>query len=161
MPGTYRIEPLHPARVDQAYTLMRLIAPGLDLSDWRDFCRTLSAPCRARSCSAVVVCNPRAYVQGLCMAQARQIPGGGPVIEVPVLLAASAADPEGVEAALTTHLTGLTGQHGGCPLRIWKHHPTAWRRLGTESAFSDEEYVACDAGLRLPGESLLSPPPVR
>ncbi len=125
--STYRVEPLGAARVDQAFTLIRLVAPTLELKAWRAFCRNMGGA-TASSRALSVVINPRGYVQGLCLTELKDHPLHGRIVDVPVFLATSAADEEGVAGALLGHLGHLSRLNGDCPARIWTERDDVWSR---------------------------------
>ncbi|MBS7541361.1 hypothetical protein [Ancylobacter lacus] len=125
--NTYRVEPLTADRVDQAFTLIRLVAPTLELKAWRAFCRTMGGAAASSRALSVAI-NPRGYVQGLCLTEMKDHPLHGRIVDVPVFLATSAADDEGVAGALLAHLGHLSRLNGDCPARIWTERDDMWPR---------------------------------
>ncbi len=53
--------------------------------------------------------NPPGYIQGLCAAAARQHPAHGRILDVPMWVAASAADETGIVLCLLDHLRLVAG----------------------------------------------------
>lgn len=131
MNKSYAVSPLSEDKVDRAFPLMRCVEPDLDLDDWRRFCREeLGKTGHDGGAGAVFVAsNPRGYLQGLCVAS---LPAGereARVLEVPIFIAASVADRDGVAAEMMEFLEAYCRDKVCGGIRIWPLDRDNWKRL--------------------------------
>jgi hypothetical protein len=141
MPFTYSIDHINPDQIDQAYPLVSLVAPTLDLDTWRALCRNV-ADRRVRSPDlddVIVAMNPPGHIQGLCVAAVRSRAGHGRLLDVPIIVITSAADEAGVAADMLAYLKALGEAENCASLRIWTSEQEDWsKRLGNlKSQFWD------------------------
>ncbi len=96
----------------------------------------------------VVASNVGRYVKGLCIHAVREHATYGQLLDIPLLVVASAADPEGVMAELVDFLRGKRDLSGCRGMRFWTPGGETWvRRL-------DPEYIArADHGLFMPASA--------
>lgn len=131
MNKNYAVSALSEDKVDRAFPLIRALEPDLDLDDWRRFCREgLGKTGHDGSAGTVFVAsNPRGYLQGLCVAALPEGEREARVLEVPIFIAASVADGEGVAAEMMEFLEAY-GRDKVCGgIRIWPLDRDNWKRL--------------------------------
>ncbi len=147
MRNAYAIEPIGPRTIDKAYPLAKVIAPDLLQLEWRQFCQSSSearfdAPEAER---IVVALNAKAYVKGLCLYVIRDHTTYGRVLDVPFLVTASAADGEGVAAALVEFLRAKCDERICSGIRFWTMNSETWSRR-----MKPELIAGSDHGLFMP-----------
>ena len=112
----YSIAPITLEAADRAYPLLTAIAPTVSLDEWRRFCRAAASPlagderASGREQAALAV-DSRKHVKGLCIYSIRDHWFYGRLLDVPVFIAASAADAHGVAIELLQFLPG--GEQSG------------------------------------------------
>ncbi|MQT12208.1 hypothetical protein [Segnochrobactrum spirostomi] len=136
MNKSYAVSPLSEDKVDRAFPLIRSLEPDLDLDAWRRFCREGFEETGHNGIAGTVfvASNPRGYLQGLCVAALPEEAREGPasqarVLEVPIFIAASAADRDGVAAEMMEFLEAY-GRDKVCGgIHIWPLDRDTWKRL--------------------------------
>jgi hypothetical protein len=135
---SYSIAPISPETLDRAYPLLRAVAPTLAQEEWRQHCRKLTTrladkdPANGRE-EIVVAVNSQGYVKGLCLYSIRDHWIYGRLLGVPIFVVASAADAEGVSAALLRFLQGKCDRLVCSGVRFWMMADQIWdRRLNEE-----------------------------
>jgi hypothetical protein len=103
-----------PWDVERSYPLLYGGAPSATLEKWRQFC----ARNQREGHKVLVVRNAAQYVQGLCAYFEIEHVSRGRLLEVPLFLIASAADPQGVADALVSVLQRTCGERGCVAVRI-------------------------------------------
>jgi hypothetical protein len=155
MDRSYAIEPVGPRTTDKAYSLAQIIAPELSQPEWRQLCQsceTSNAPSdEVQREQILVALNAEAYVKGLCIYAVRKHATYGRVLDVPVFITASAADGEGVAAALINFLKAKGDQSVCSGIRFWRTTRETWRhRLKVENI------ARSDHGLFMPASAIES-----
>lgn len=117
MSATYGVGRISAGQIDQAYSLVTLVAPMLRLDAWRALCRNIGTH-RPDLDNVIVAINPRGYVQGLCITAVRNHSVHGPILDVPIMVVASAADEAGVAAEMLAYLKMLGHSQGCANMRI-------------------------------------------
>jgi hypothetical protein len=150
MPVTYLLEPIGPETIERVYPLVHTVIPDLSRHEWMQSCHcsgVAEGDCAARREreEIVIARNAKGYVKGLCMYTIRDHQTYGRLIDVPFLIALSAADGEGVAAELIDFLMGKC-DGSICPgIRIWDMNGETWGHRHSPS------YIArSDHGLFLP-----------
>ena len=148
-PSCY-VEPIGPETIDRAYPLARAVLPALSKHEWWQFCRSHDlAEGRPRTVGereeVVVARNVKGYVKGLCIYATRDHATYGHLIDVPLFIASSAVDGEGVTGELINFLRSKCDQSVCSGIRFWAIDGETWaQRL-------NPDYVArSDHGLFLP-----------
>ncbi len=121
MSATYGVGRISADQIDQAYSLVTLVAPMLGLDAWRALCRNIVSRVTHRPDldNVIIAINPRGYVQGLCVTAVRNHAVHGPILDVPIMVIASAADEAGVAAEMLAYLKMLGRSEGCASMRIW------------------------------------------
>jgi hypothetical protein len=134
----YSVKPIPREAVDRTYPLMRVVAPALGLHEWRQFCQNIASPLSGGEHAgekeeAIVATNARGYIKGLCIYSIREHWFYGRLLDVPIFVAASAADATGVGAELLQFLQ-ITRDKAGCSgARFWAMGDESWdRRLNKD-----------------------------
>jgi hypothetical protein len=150
MSPSYFVEPIGPETIDRAYPLARAVLPALSKHEWWQFCRSPElAEGRPRTVGereeVVVARNVKGYVKGLCIYATRDHATYGHLIDVPLFIASSAVDGEGVTGELINFLRSKCDQSVCSGIRFWAIDGETWaQRL-------NPDYVArSDHGLFLP-----------
>jgi hypothetical protein len=115
--------------------------------EWWKFCQShdSSHADRVETERIVVALNAKTYVRGLCIYAIRDHLTYGRVVDVSFLVAASAADGEGVAVALVDFLRAKCDECVCSGVRFWTMDAGTWARR------SKPEHVAsADHGLFLP-----------
>jgi hypothetical protein len=139
----YVIEPIDRRTIDKAYPLAKLVAPDLPQLEWREFCQSCEPSTVQRNVGEgeriVVVLNAKRYVKGLGIYAIRNHATYGRLIDVPLLLTASAADGEGVAAALVGFVVSKCDDLACSGIRFWATNSDTWahRREPDRIARSD------------------------
>jgi hypothetical protein len=142
----YTIKPIGPRSIDKAYPLAKVIAPRLLQLEWRQLCQS----CESSNARAdvgegeriVVALNADAYVKGLCLYMIRSHATYGRVLDVLSIVTASAADEEGVSAALIDFLIDKCEECICSGVRFWTMNSETWaRRLKPEHIASSDHGV--------------------
>lgn len=105
MAGIYSIERVSGEDITRAFPLLSGVAPQLDLERWRAYCEGRDPAAKGQT--AFVARNAAGYVQGLCAFTKVNHLRYGAVVEVPVFLVASVADPRGVADDLLEALSAV------------------------------------------------------
>jgi hypothetical protein len=128
--ATYSISHIKADQIDQAYPLVSLVAPTLDLDGWRALCQNVAE--RRVYCpdlnDVVVAMNPRGYIQGLCVTTIRDHPIDGRLLDVPIVVITSAADEPGVASDILAYLSDLGRAENCASIRIWTSEREEWSR---------------------------------
>ena len=150
MSPSYFVEPIGPETIDRAYPLARAVLPALSKHEWWQFCRSPDfaegrPPIVGEREEVVVARNVKGYVKGLCIYATRDHPTYGHLIDVPLFIASSAVDGEGVTGELINFLRSKCDQSVCSGIRFWAIDGETWaQRL-------NPDYVArSDHGLFLP-----------
>jgi hypothetical protein len=127
--------------------LAKVVASDLLQLEWRQFCQARS---NDRSGAAeteriVVAVNAKRYVKGLCVYSIRDHATYGRVLDVPFFVTASAADGEGVAAALIDFLRAKCDESVCSGIRFWTMNADTWARR-----LRPEHIARSDHGLFLP-----------
>jgi hypothetical protein len=166
LPPTYKVSRMSVGQIDASHCLVSLIAPELDLEEWRTVCRNL-LDCKDDQFDQddiAVATNTRGYVQGLCVSGARKHWVDGRILDVPIFVAASAADADGVAIDLLYYLKRLAKTKACDRIRISTSGRDSWRRYfeAQEIAHSDHgTIIVLDATKRdfsdwiAPGDSII------
>ncbi len=133
MSGSYIVEPIGPRTVDPAYLLARACGYALRLGEWQALCQSLgSAPAgdegRGNGARALVARNAQGYLKGLCIYSITDDSPCGRLLDVPILVVVSAADPQRVTAQLVGALRSECEQSDCAGVRFWPMRPDAWTR---------------------------------
>jgi hypothetical protein len=137
MPACYIVEPIGPRTVDRAYPLARACGCALTLGEWQAWCQALVL---ARACDeaigdgALVAREAQGYVKGLCVYSTRDVSPYGRLLDVPIFVVVSAADPQGVTAELVGALRSKCERSGCSGIRFWPMRPDAWTRRQSPEA---------------------------
>ena len=130
MPGIYTIEAIGVRSADRAFPLARVAAPSLSYEEWRQLCgshKSKETPTDSSDKEEIVVArNADGYVKALCIFAARNHPIYGRVIDVPVLVVASAADNEGVTADMLEFLRSKCDGSKCSGMRFWAMDKEIW-----------------------------------
>jgi hypothetical protein len=108
MSGIYTVEPIAGAEIRQALPLLYGLGSQIDCERWRAFCERRD-PAADRQ-TVLVARTEDGYLRGLCAYTVLGHLEYGTIIEVPVFVIASAADPDGVADQLLDVLTSLSRQ---------------------------------------------------
>jgi hypothetical protein len=140
----YAVGPITVPHVDQAFPLVRLVAPRLGIEEWRTFCRHSGRkrPLRPNQDDIVVAVNGFGYVQGLCISALRGHVVHGRILDVSVFVVTSVADEIGVAIDLLRHLRALAQTEGCDGIRLWVREHDDWARH-----LDDHEIEHSDRGL--------------
>jgi hypothetical protein len=143
----YTIELIAPRTIDKAYPLAKVMAPNLLQLEWREFCQSCDSSDAGRweEERVVVALNVNDYVKGLCVYAVRAHSTYGRVVDVPFLVAASAADAEGVAAALVEFLGAKCDECVCSGIRFWTMDADTWARRS-----KPEHIASSDHGFFLP-----------
>jgi hypothetical protein len=148
MQNIYAIEPIGRRTIDRAYPLAQTVIPALTQHEWRQCCHSngrSSFDPEAEREEIVVARNVDGYVKGLCVYAIRDHATYGRVVDVPLIVAASAADGEGVTAELLEFLRTRC-DHAVCSgIRFWVMDAETWSRR-----LRPEHIARTDHGLFLP-----------
>jgi ribosomal protein S18 acetylase RimI-like enzyme len=106
----YTVAPLRPQDIEQSRVLLELLLPPATLEKWRQSCEA--------SRKVLVLRNSKNYMQGWCAYQEIDDPVRGRLIDVPFLLVASAADPQGVAHELLRRLQRVYRERNCSAVRI-------------------------------------------
>ena len=148
MSYSYTIEPIGPKTIDRAYPLAQTAIPALSQHEWRQCCHSnglSSFDPEAESEEIVVARNADGYVKGLCIYAIRDHASYGRVVDVPLFVAASAADGEGVTAELLDFLRTKCDRSVCSGIRFWAMDTETWSRR-----LRPEHIARTDHGLFLP-----------
>ena len=148
MSYSYTIEPIGPKTIDRAYPLAQTVIPALTQHEWRQCCHSngrSSFDPEAEREEIVVARNAERYVKGLCVYAIRDHASYDRVVDVPLFLAASAADGEGVTAELLDFLRTRCDRSVCSGIRFWMMDTETWRRR-----LRPEHIARTDHGLFLP-----------
>lgn len=146
----YSIAPITLEAADRAYPLLTAIAPTVSLDEWRRFCRAAASPlagderASGREQAALAV-DSRKHVKGLCIYSIRDHWFYGRLLDVPVFIAASAADAHGVAIELLQFLQGVSNRAVCSGARFWTMGAQAWSRR-----HSEDEFRRTDHGVFVP-----------
>jgi hypothetical protein len=150
MLGTYIIEPIDSKTLDRAYPLAKAVIPTLPQHEWRQLCQSgdflTARPETIGEGEAIVTArNAKGYVKGLCVYAIRRHATYGRLVDVPLFVAASAADGEGVALELLNFLCAKCDAFVCSGIRFWAMDPEAWgRRL------KPDHIARSDHGLFMP-----------
>ena len=145
---TYTIEPIGPRTIDRGYPLAQAVIPTLSQDEWRQICHANGLPSfdpEAESEEIVVAQNADGYVKGLCVYTIRDHASYGRLVDVPLFVAASAADGEGVTAELLDFLRIKCDRSVCSGIRFWAMDTETWSRR-----LRPEHIARTDHGLFLP-----------
>lgn len=144
LPPTYKVSRMSVGQIDASHCLVSLIAPELDLEGWRTVCRNLldRKDYQSNQDDIAVATNPLGYVQGLCVSGVRNHIANGRILDVPIFVAASAADADGVTIDLLHYLKRLAKAKACDRIRIWTLGGDNWRRH-----FDAQEIARSDHGV--------------
>jgi hypothetical protein len=148
--SSYSITPLAPDAADRAYPLIRAVAPDMGLHEWRRFCQNVASPLGSRARAgereeAVLATNSRGYAKGLCIYSIRDHWFYGRLLDVPIFVAASAADATGVAADLLQFLQTARDRTGCSGVRFWAMSGDSWARR-----LDEDEIRRTDHGFYMP-----------
>jgi hypothetical protein len=85
---------------------------------------------------AIVARNERGYVKGLCIYSVRDHFPYGRLLDIPVLIVASAADPQGVAAEFADYFRLECSRSRCSGIRLWTMLPNGLARRSTEEDFN-------------------------
>jgi hypothetical protein len=148
MSGGYTIEPIGPQTIDRAYPLAQVVIPALSQHEWRQCCPSSglsSFDPEAEREEIVVARNAEGYVKGLCIYAIRDHMTYGRVVDVPLFVAASAADSKGVTAKLLDFLGTKCDRSVCSGVRFWAMDAETWTRR-----LRPEHIARTDHGLFVP-----------
>ena len=145
----YCVKPIAGETIDRAYPLMRAVAPALELREWRQFCQN-AAPDGGRDKTSdreqiVQAIDPQGYVKGLCIYALRDHWFYRRLLDVPIFVAASAADAAGVAAELLQFLQTARDDAGCSGVRFWTMGGQSWERR-----LNEEDIHRTDHGIFMP-----------
>ncbi len=124
MSATYIIEPIGPRTMDRAYPLARVMSFAQSLEEWREFCISARSPAvRNYRGRVVVASNESGFVKGVCIYSIRDHFLYGRVLDVPILIVASAADPIGVALDFVSFFRSECGRSNCSGVRFWTTRP--------------------------------------
>ncbi|SCW87605.1 hypothetical protein SAMN02927900_05980 [Rhizobium mongolense subsp. loessense] len=129
--GSYEIDILRPHLVDCAYLLVQAVVPTLTLAEWQQTVKSF-----LKLEKVVTATDRQGVVRGLCIYCIRDHEVVGKLLDVPFLVAASAADDEGVARALLNHVKAVANSARCASIRIWTLEPDNWRRMRDPAFFS-------------------------
>jgi hypothetical protein len=115
MANGYTVTHLRPSDAEQSYPLLYGAAPAVILEKWKQFCAgnpDLSAP------TCLLVRNEDGYIHGLAVCYEVEHLSRGRLIDVPIFLVASAADPAGVADTLAHALRRLCAERVCAAVRV-------------------------------------------
>jgi hypothetical protein len=150
MAKSYSIEPATLGTADRAYPLIRAVAPSVTLEEWRQFCQDAASPLAvderaSKREQAVLAIDSRKHVKGLCVYSIGEHWFYGRLLDIPVFIAASAADGHGVGVELLHFLQAQCSRSACSGARFWTMGAEAWRRR-----LSEEEVQRTDHGVFVP-----------
>jgi hypothetical protein len=160
MPPSYLIEPIGLETIERAFPLANAVIPTLSKYEWMQSCHCSSVAeggCAARREreDIVIARNTHGYVKGICMYAIRDHGTYGRLVDVPLFIAFSAADGEGVVEELIDFLMGKCDGSVCCGIRFWEMNRETW-----EDRHSPSYIERSDHGLFLPalaGAEILKP----
>jgi hypothetical protein len=129
MSSGYTVTDLKPDDAQQSYALLVGPAPAVMLDKWQRFC----SPHREFPKRDILVArNAAGYMQGLCAYYEIDHISRGRLLEVPIFVVASAADPAGVTNELVRALKN-----------VCKERDCAAVRVGLANSWRDADLLAC------------------
>jgi len=142
----YALKPMTAEMADRVYPLIRGVAPGLALEEWRACAGAFAGgePEVGRE-TAVLAMNSAGYVKGVCIYAIRSHAAYGRLLDVPVFVIASAADAERVGAALLAALQAARETSACSGVRFWTMGPQTWTRR-----LDEDDIGRTDHGVFLP-----------
>ena len=150
MRASYLVEPIGPETIERAFPLVNAVIPTLSKHEWMQSCQC-SAVAEGR-CAArrereeiVIARNTQGYVKGICMYAIRDHATYGRLVDVPLFIAFSAADGEGVVEELIDFLMGKCDGSVCSGIRFWEMNRETW-----EDRHSPSYIERSDHGLFLP-----------
>ncbi len=144
------IEPITLGAADRAYPLIRAVAPTVTLEEWRQFCQGAASPLAAdervgRREQAVLAIDSRKHVKGLCIYSIGEHWFYGRLLDIPIFIAASVADAQGVGAELLQFLQAVGNRSVCAGARFWTIGAETWSRR-----LNEEEIRRTDQGVFVP-----------
>jgi hypothetical protein len=134
MSATYRISRISTDRVDQAYPIANAATPTLSLEAWHTFCRNLESRRThdGELNDILIASNSFGHIKGVCVTASKHHVDYGRLLDVPLIVVASAADEAGVAAEMFAALKVLARSQGCDNIRVWTPESQGWvRRLPT------------------------------
>jgi hypothetical protein len=106
MPHSYALRQLTDRQIEQAHVFIGAVAPEVDLSDWRRFCKSMAASGSGprEGYEAAIASDRRGYIRGLCVFASRTAQDGRRRLEVPLFAPLAAVDSTGVARSLLNWL---------------------------------------------------------
>jgi hypothetical protein len=146
MPEVYSIEKATAAAAGQALPLLYGPSPRLALARWRAFCEGRSAAATDRK--VLLARNEAGYVQGLCAFFLINHQQFGAVIDAPIFIVASAADPHGVADELLAALLSECRREGcaGVTIGLKELDCDLRRRLARQGTLVSENSLYVGVG---------------
>lgn len=131
MSRAYVIEPIGRETIARAYPLIRAVVPEVTEHEWSQINDQQRAGGTLRATSGqredvVIARDAKGYVKALCIYAVRDHATYGRIIDVPILIIASAADAEGVAAALIHFLRDTCNRAICSGVRFWAFDREAW-----------------------------------
>src|SRR5688572_3992874 len=112
MSSTYVVTEMAAGDEEKSFPFLYGAAPSATLQNWRRFCGQ-------RADQKLITARTAAgYIKGLCAYFETEHLSRGRLIEVPLFLVASAADPQGVAEELLWNLRKICGEHGCSAVRV-------------------------------------------
>jgi len=129
MDSIYKIMPVTMATADLAYLVIAAAVTDLTLLEWRTFCHRFSYEAdQAEDRETVVLAiSPAGYARGLCIYVIRNH-ASGRILDIPFLIALSATDAQGLEAALLDYMRQVSECEHCDGIRIWRPAPQLWQQ---------------------------------
>lgn len=121
MPFTYDVAGIRADQIDQAFPIVRLGAPALNLEDWRIFCSNALSNRNLQSefQDVIVATSPRGYIHGLGIVSVNNHIIHGRLLDVSILVVASAVNSSSAAHDLLSYLK-ILGRAKKCErIRIW------------------------------------------
>ena len=147
MRTSYFVQPISSQTMEMAFPLANAAIPILSKYEWMQLCHCSSVPeggCAARREREEIVTarNTQGYVKGICVYAIRDHRTYGRIVDVPLFIALSAVDGEGVVEELIDFLMGKCDVSICCGIRFWNMNHEIWR-IGIAPVTSIEAITGC------------------
>lgn len=127
----YHVRPITRNDIDLAFVLVDAAGYGLLPSAWDKFCQLAIAGRleSARADDIVVATDGHKHIKGLFVSQVSENTLFGRTLDVPVFIATSVADEDGVIESLLQELTAMAENTESSMLRVWTPGGESWERV--------------------------------
>jgi hypothetical protein len=141
MTQAYSTHPLTSAEIEVAYLLVDSAGTGISRADWTSFCKRVTEWRGAAGLhdDVVVAVDAGARLRGVFVMQVIQSLLFGKSLDVPLFVAMSAGDEDGVIAEMLTAVRAKARAVRCTSIRIWTQSSESWQRV-TGSSGSMKQY---------------------